>query len=235
MDLMDLIRRPVPAVPWAEGEKIPWHEPGFSERMLAEHLSQEHDAASRRTGIVDRHVAWIHEALLEGRPTKVLDLGCGPGLYASRLAKLGHACTGIDLSPASIAYAQAQAPPDALDCRYVLGDLRRTEFGGGYGLVMMLFGEINVFRREEALAILQKARGALEPGGLLLLEPHTFEVVERSGRAGTRFSTHESGLFGPEAYVQLEESFWDEHSRTATTRWWIVDAASARGVACRRA
>jgi hypothetical protein len=38
MDLSNLIERtPVP-VPWAEGEKIPWHEPGFSQRMLREHL-----------------------------------------------------------------------------------------------------------------------------------------------------------------------------------------------------
>ena len=48
MNLMDVIDRESPPVPWAEGEKIPWSDPAFSQRMLQEHLSQEHDAASRR-------------------------------------------------------------------------------------------------------------------------------------------------------------------------------------------
>jgi len=45
VNLTDLINRKMPE-PWAE--KIPWDDPAFSERMLKEHLSQEHDAASRR-------------------------------------------------------------------------------------------------------------------------------------------------------------------------------------------
>ncbi len=109
MELIELIRRPRTPEPWAEGEKIPWSDPGFSQRMLNEHLSQAHDAASRRFEIIDQQVEWIHHQVLKGKPGRVLDLGCGPGLYTSRLAKLGHACTGIDFSPASIAYARQQA------------------------------------------------------------------------------------------------------------------------------
>ena len=59
MDLLDLTNRIEIPEPWSEGEKIPWDEPGFSKRMLEEHLSQEHDAASRRFEIIDRHVDWI--------------------------------------------------------------------------------------------------------------------------------------------------------------------------------
>jgi hypothetical protein len=54
--LLDLIQRKTPPAPWAEGETIPWNEPGFSERMLREHLSQEHDAASRRREKVQQQV-----------------------------------------------------------------------------------------------------------------------------------------------------------------------------------
>ena len=95
VDLRDVIGRRVPPEPWAEGENIPWDEPAFSARILAEHLSQEHDAASRRFDIVDEQVAWLHGELLSGCTTKVLDLCCGPGLYANRLARLGHEVTGI--------------------------------------------------------------------------------------------------------------------------------------------
>ena len=64
-DLLKIVHRSQPAVPWAEGDNIPWSEPSFSERMLREHLSQDHDLASRRIENVNRHVAWIHDAVLQ--------------------------------------------------------------------------------------------------------------------------------------------------------------------------
>ena len=62
-------------------EPQPWNDPDFSQRMLKEHLSQRHDAASRRTPTIKKHVNWIHNVVLDGKPSHVLDLGCGPGLY----------------------------------------------------------------------------------------------------------------------------------------------------------
>jgi hypothetical protein len=64
MQLIEVVRRtPVPE-PWAEGDTIPWNEPGFSARMLKEHFNQDHDAASRRTEKIERHVSWIHSQVL---------------------------------------------------------------------------------------------------------------------------------------------------------------------------
>ena len=226
MNLLDVIRRTMPPAPWAEGEKIPWHEPAFSQRMLKEHLSQAHDAASRRADRIDAHVHWIHGELLSERPARILDLGCGPGLYTSRLAKLGHECVGIDYSPASIAYAVEQAEREGLGCTYRLEDMRQAEYGDGFGLVMLIFGEFNVFTPPDAQSILTKARAALDDGGLLLLEPQTFAVVQRAGEAGRVWRSAETGLFSDKPHLRLEESFWDPATRTATTRYFIIDAAT---------
>jgi SAM-dependent methyltransferase len=227
MRLIDLIERACPPEPWAEGDNIPWHEPGFSARMLREHLSQAHDAASRRLEIIDRHVAWIFGQVLGGRPGRVLDLGCGPGLYAQRLAALGCACAGIDYSPASIEYARGQAQAAGLPCDYQLADLRRAAFGAGYDLVMLLFGEANVFRPDDLRSILRKARAALRPGGTLLLEPHTFEAIEALGRQPPRWSVQSMGLFSDRPHLLLSESFWDEGAQAATRRHFVLDAATA--------
>ena len=61
---------------WDGAYKIPWDDPDFSRRMLREHLSQDHDLASRRVEWIDKQVTWIHRELLQRRPSRILDLGC---------------------------------------------------------------------------------------------------------------------------------------------------------------
>lgn len=227
MNILDLIHRSVPPTPWAEGEKIPWNEPAFSQRMLQEHLSQEHDAASRRSEKIDQHVQWIHQLVLGSQPAHILDLGCGPGLYASRLAKLGHACTGIDFSPASIAYARQQAQTNGLACTYYESDVRQANFGSGYDLAMFVFGEFNVFRPSDAHLILDKAYQALKPGGKLLLEVHTLPVVQDLGQQPASWYSQASGLFSDRPHICLFESFWDAPQKVAIERYYIIDAREA--------
>ena len=225
--LADIARRAPRPVPWQEGENIPWHEPGFSARMLAEHLSQAHDAASRRAPIIDRQVAWIAQTVLGGHTTAILDLGCGPGLYTSRLARLGHSCVGIDFSPAAIAYATSQATALGLACRYQQADIREANFGSGFGLVLLLYGELNVFPRETAGQIIEKAYNALTAGGLLVLEPQRFAAIQHRGEQESTWYTRARGLFADSPYLCLTEHFWEPDPAVATTRYFIVDLATS--------
>lgn len=228
MDFQELWDRRCPPEPWAEDTGIPWNEPGFSERMLAEHLSQDHDLASRRTETIDRHVAWLHEALPSNRGSRVLDLGCGPGFYLQRLAALGHDCEGIDFSPASVDHARKAALRENLPIRYRQEDLRRAEFGTGFDLVMMIWGEFNTFPPAVAADLLRRASAALGEGGRLLLELSSFDAIRDLGHSAPAWHSADSGLFGESPYLCLEENHWSEEQRVATKRYFIVDAASSR-------
>ena len=229
LQLSDIVERRIPPAAWAEGENIPWDDLEFSKRMLAEHLSQSHDLASRRVETIDRQVEWIHQDVLRGVPVRILDLACGPGLYTSRLATLGYACVGIDFAPAAVRHAEKEAAREGLDCTYVQADVRKAEYGDGYGLAMMLFGQLNVFRRGDARSILGKALAALRPGGHLLLEPQRFETVERGGRAGSSWYSCGAGggLFSERPHLCLSESFWDPIERQATERFYILGAETS--------
>jgi SAM-dependent methyltransferase len=199
VNLRDVIERRIPPEPWAEGENIPWDEPAFSARMLAEHLSQEHDAASRRLETIDKQVEWVHNELLSGKATKVLDLCCGPGLYANRLARLGHECVGVDYSPAAIDYAEAEARKEGLAAAYLRRDVRAGDYGDGFGLAL---------------------------GGILFLEAHPRAAIKNIGTGTSTWRTEEAGLFSDRPYVRLTENFWDEAGGTATTRYYVIDAAT---------
>lgn len=230
MNLAVILNRTTPPTPWAEGDKIPWNELGFSTRMLQEHLSQAHDAASRRFAVIERHVDWIHRQALGGSAGLILDLGCGPGLYTVRLARLGHRVTGIDFSPASIDYARSQST--GLTVEYRHEDIRQADYGSGYDLAMLIYGEFNVFSPADARLILTKARQALAPGGRLLLEVHTFEAVHNLGLQPASWSAGESGLFCAEPHLLLHECFWDETLQTATERYFVVHAATGNITRC---
>ncbi len=222
MNLSDIIDRAIPPAPWVEGDNIPWNEPSFSERMLAEHLDQEHDLASRRVERIDAQIEWIQQTVLPDPPAYVLDLACGPGLYLGRLAQRGYSGVGFDFSPASIAYAQSKAGDWNLDYRE--DDLRSADFGSGYDAALLLYGQINVFRRDEASSIVRRIYDSLRPGGVIVVEQQSFDHVKSAAAASPSWSSSRGGLFSERSHVTLTESFWNNETTTSTQRFYVVDA-----------
>ncbi len=213
-------------VPWAAGGKIPWHEPAFSKRMLQAHLSQEHDRASRRFETIDKQVAWVHQHVLRATTARILDLGCGPGFYTTRFARLGHSCVGIDVSPASIEHARSEAEREALSCEYRLEDLGDADLGSGFDLVLFTFGELNCFPPANAETILAKARHALSPGGALVVEAQTEQLVRSLAQQEPTWFSASQGIFCDEPHLCLREGDWHPDSRAATERYFVVALGS---------
>lgn len=209
-----------------EGDKIPWDDPAFSQRMLANHLSQDHDWASRRQSVIARQVDWIAGQLPPG--ASVLDLSCGPGFYLQPLARRGYRCTGVDFSPAAIAYARQQATAEASPPVYVQEDIRSYRSAEKFDCILMTFGEFNVFSRQDAAAILRQCAAMLHEQGLFLLEAHTHDAIRAIGQTPATWQRQLSGLFSETAHLCLQENSWDADAATASSRYTIIDAASAQ-------
>ncbi len=124
--LWQIYRRP-PPVPWQERDNLPWDDAAFSERMLREHLDQSHGAASRRFPEIRAQVQRVLEWLDLAPGAHLLDVTCGPGLYAAEFARAGLTVTGVDFSPASISYAREHCA--GLACEFVQADVRALDFG----------------------------------------------------------------------------------------------------------
>jgi hypothetical protein len=112
-------------------------------------------------------------------------------------------------------------------CTYQLGDIRTQEYGTNYGLVMMIYGEFNVFRPADVNVILEKAHHALTPGGKILLEVSTCTSVYDIGHSPARWYTAPQGLFSDRPHLCLQESFYDVEQTVATTRFYIVDTETS--------
>lgn len=221
MKISDIVNRPDIFTVCETGAKIPWNDPEFSKRMLQNHLSQEHDWASRPNAVIRRHTDWIAVQLHDPK-AHILDLGCGPGLYTHMLALGGYSCVGVDFGPASIEYAQTKAKESGLELEYVLADVREYRPKGLFDLVMMVFGELNEFSSEDALLLLLKAANCLKPNGKLLLEIQTPDAVYGQGQEPPAWEAVNDGVLAAGPYVCLTENAWDELSNRSATRWHVI-------------
>jgi 2-polyprenyl-6-hydroxyphenyl methylase/3-demethylubiquinone-9 3-methyltransferase len=112
---------------------------------------------------------------LEGR--RALDVGCGAGLLAEPLARLGAAVTGIDAAPESIAVAQAHAATSGLAIDYRAGGIEAVA-GERFDLVTCL--EV-IEHVAEPRAFAAGLAAALAPGGLLILSTPNRTPLSRLG------------------------------------------------------
>jgi ubiquinone/menaquinone biosynthesis C-methylase UbiE len=222
--LWRIYHRPDGPQPWLLRDgNLPWDEPGFSERMLREHLDESHGAASRQRAERTAQIEWLWQKLRLQSGHKLLDVTCGPGLYAAEFAKRGIEVIGIDFSPAAIAYARQVAEREGVNgrCHFHQQDIRRMKVtGNAFDAAILLYGQLAVFRREEAEAILADIRQQLKPGGVLCVELLNPEKIDRSNSQW--WFTDDRGLWGDRPFLHLGERFWLPEVQTSVERYYVI-------------
>jgi SAM-dependent methyltransferase len=154
-----------------------WTEPHISKYMLEAHLNPEWDAASRKTATIDKTVNWINQNFLKPG-SSILDLGCGPGLYARRLAQLGHSVTGMDFSRRSIDYAMKDREENNLDIKYIYQSYLEMDYHNEFDLIMIIYCDFGALTNDERNILLKKVHTALKPGGVFIFDVFTDEFAK---------------------------------------------------------
>ena len=152
-------------------------------------LAARYPEWSRRSGAGNVRHALIDRATAIGATGPALDIGCGTGeLATARLAERGLDVVGVDLSPVSLARAEAAIPGGvflATDIADLSLPLRH------FGLVTAFNSVIHIPRHRHA-ALFRDVRRWLRPGGVFVLN------VETDGKSGE--GTAEAWLDGVEMY-----------------------------------
>ncbi|MBN1639293.1 MAG: class I SAM-dependent methyltransferase, partial [Ignavibacteriales bacterium] len=99
-----------------------WADEYISQKMLAYHLDATSELASRPHDFINRSVQWITSRFKLPSGQKVIDFGCGPGMYTNGFHDAGAHVTGIDFSPRSIEYARRSAQQENRSIKYVQGN-----------------------------------------------------------------------------------------------------------------
>jgi ubiquinone/menaquinone biosynthesis C-methylase UbiE len=123
----------------------------------------------------DTELIWSLLGLEPG--AKILDLGCGHGRIANRLAQRGSKVCGLDASELFLAHARKDAADASLDVTYVEGDMRSVPWPDEtFDYVISWFTSFGYFEDDENRRVLAEAHRVLRPAGTLLIE--TNNLVE---------------------------------------------------------
>lgn len=147
---------------------------------------------------------------LTHRPCRILDLGCGTGSVALRLASLGHTVTGLDPAPGMLDVARAKDKAGTV--RWLAGDARDFALGETFDLIIMTGHVFQVFLDDaETLAVLSSARRHLAEGGRLVFESRNPPARAWEGWIEERTCerTDVPGIGPVEVYYQVRDAWGD--------------------------
>ena len=184
-----------------------WDDPHISARMLALHLDPEEPLASRPHEFIDRSVDWLIPALHLVPGSRLLDVGCGPGLYAHRLARQGIEVWGIDVSGRSLDYARRVAKEEGLPALFRRGNYLAADIGSGHDAAILIYEDFCALSPTQRATLLGRIRAALRDGGRLL-----FDVT-----SSARFAQFTENIV---TAPNLMDGFWAEAPYTGTCETW---------------
>ena len=220
--LFSIFSQPLKPPLFEPGEPRFWDDPYISKSMLEAHLNQTHDGASRKNAEIEKTVCHLITSGFLKTGDRVLDLGCGPGLYSSRLCLEGMKVTGIDLSRRSIDYARAQAERDGHDIDYICADFFNIDYEGIFDAVLQVYGEICTFSDDKRDMLLSLVRRALKDDGIFIFDVSTRELRMREGLKN-RWYFSEGGFWRPGRHFVLEEGFDYPENDTWLNQYIIAD------------
>lgn len=198
-----------------------WDDPYISQRMLEAHLNPDLESATRKLDFVRQSVDWISNILPATQHKRLLDLGCGPGIYGELFDSKGYRVTGLDLSKNSIQYAKKSANKMGLDIQYLNSDYIQSPIAGEYDLVTMIYCDFGVLSGNERGELLAKVHDILSPNGCFLFDVFTpFEYVNRD--EFKEWSYEDGGFWCANPYLLLHSLYRYDESNTFLNQYIVV-------------
>ncbi len=201
-----------------------WADEHRSKQMLSYHLNTDIDVSSRRGEFIDRSVAWISSQFSVKQGTRVADFGCGPGLYATRLAKLGATVTGIDFSMNSIEYARKVAAGEGMSIQYTHQNYLEFETEERFDLIQMIMCDFCALSPTQRQQMLDKFHRVLQPDGAILLDVYSLNAFDQREEAASYEPNQLQGFWSPKDYYGFVNTFKYEEAKVVLDKYTIVEA-----------
>ena len=189
-----------------------WDDENISRYMLEAHLDPDVEGATRKHAFIQRSADWIAERCRGGAGKKLLDLGCGPGLYAELFNDRGFQVTGLDFSRRSIQYAKEHASKTKRDIRYEYKNYLEMDYEEAFDVITLIYCDFGVLPPKDRKTLLGKIKRALKQDGILILDGFTetlpFQELET-------VQYQEEGFWSAGPHVLIQRNY--KYPETANT------------------
>lgn len=224
MKLTDIILLSKKPAVYEEGTSFMWTDEHISKQLLEIHLNPDIDLGSRRKSTIFKTADWILESQSEKGKIKILDLGCGPGLYSEIFSKKGHSVIGVDISKNSVDYARKSAQENGLDIDYKNSSYLNIDFEEEkFDLVLFIYTDFCVLMPEEREYLLKLVYRILKKGGMFIFDVLKDNNLEQR-IARKNWEVADRGFWKETPYIALSESFLYENIKVILFQYIIIDS-----------
>jgi SAM-dependent methyltransferase len=164
----------------------------------------------------DAQAELVWESLQVQPGDEVLDVPCGHGRIANRLAQRGARVTGLDADALFLEHARADAAARGVEVEYVEADMRELPWDGRFDAALNWFTSFGYFDDDGNRAWLETVRRTLKPGGRVAIDVHSRDVFMRNRVPAS--------VYERDGDVVVDSHSFDvETGREETERWMVRD------------
>jgi SAM-dependent methyltransferase len=197
-----------------------WTDEHISKSLLDAHLDETNDAASRKPENRIKIINWINERIKPN--SKIIDLGCGPGLYSYELGKLGHNVLGIDFNIASYNYAKdnksIQNKDEYRHCNYI-----KDTITGKYNVAMIIYCDFSALIPDDQKLLLQKITTLLEDDGIFVFDIFGKSALETIQEGRNWYISEGNDFWSKDPYILMSETKIFRNENAVGTRYYLID------------
>lgn len=205
-----------------------WTDEHTSKMMLSYHLNADIDVSSRNAEFISRSVDWITDKFDIDNDTKIVDFGCGPGLYTTKLAQKQANVTGIDFSKRSIQYARQVAQREGLSINYVNQNYLDFKTDDRFNLIFMIMCDFCAISPSQRKKMLNLFHEILEPGGSVLLDVYSLTAFDRREEKSIYEVNLLDGFWSPSKYYGFFNTFKYDEEKVVLDKYTIVEENRTR-------
>jgi len=202
-----------------------WTDEHISKTLLEAQLDESTNAGSRKPENIKIIVNWINEIIKPS--SKIIDLGCGPGLYSYELGLLGHNVLGIDFNKASYDYALKNKSILNL-VEYKYSNYLEDKIIGKFNLAMVIFCDFSALIPDDQIVLLNKIKSILEDDGIFIFDVFGFSVMESIQEKKNWTISQGKDFWSSDPYILNTEIKKYKNNNTIGTRHYLINQNSGK-------
>ncbi|GMM90413.1 class I SAM-dependent methyltransferase [Vibrio fortis] len=210
-------------VVWSEcTADVLWTDGHIAKQMLTFHLNPDLSLASRTAAFIDDSVTWLASEFGLNETSKVIDFGCGPGLYTHRLKAKGiGTVVGLDFSKNSLKHAMEQSEQASLAIEYHYGNYLEYSDSRKFDLITLVMCDLCALNPQQRSQLYKQFKSLLSQSGSIALDVYTATRFAAQGESLSLEKNAMNGFWSERDYWCIQSSFKYENEKVTLDKYVI--------------